>query len=330
MITLVAIFVLLLGCSAFFSGSETALFSLTEVKLRSDARLHVRTRDRLLEFLQAPREMLVTILTGNLFVNIGISIVGAALLNRVASFGVKTETLLSVVIITPILLVFGEVVPKNVSLRFARRLAPAIIWPLRFFAKLIHPFVVVFTWIADRIVVLFGGSPQESLPMMREDDFRRLVDLGRKEGVIVEEERELIHNVFDFSDKTISHIMTPAGRIFALSTERTDEEIMEAIRGKQFSRIPFYATNPEKVVGILHVRDLFAFDRRRRRGEEVSVAALLRPPLFVQPETPLEELLREFQSRRVHMGLVRDEGGALVGIVTMHDVLEELFGEIEE
>lgn len=330
MIALVAIFILLIVCSAFFSGSETALFSLTEVKLRSDARLHVRTRDRLLGFLQAPREMLVTILTGNLFVNIGISIVGAAILNRVIPLGVKMETLLSVVIITPILLVFGEVVPKNLSLRFARQLAAAVIGPLRLFAKLIHPFVVIFTWIADRIVVLFGGSPQESLPMMREDDFRRLVDLGRKEGVIVEEERELIHNVFDFSDKTISHIMTPAERIFALSTEQSDEEVMLAIKGKQFSRIPFYAADPAKIVGILHVRDLFSFDRRRQQGEEVSLESLLRPPLFVEPETPLEELLREFQRRRAHMALVRDGRGSLVGVVTMHDVLEELFGEIEQ
>jgi putative hemolysin len=328
MLSLLVLFFILLGSSAFFSGSETALFSLSELKLRR-SKLGARTSSALFAFLKSPREMLVTILLGNELVNVSLSIVGAALISRTVRLSVEVETVAAVAIITPILLVWGEIIPKNVALRFADQLAPVIIWPLRFFSRLILPLRLVLTWIADRMVSLFGGKPESTAPIVMEEEYKRLIDLGRKEGVIVEEERELIHKVFEFTDKRVADIMTPAGELFSLSLGLPYEQVIEEIKSTQFSRVPFYREQPSNIVGVLHVRDLFAFHRRLKAGEELGFEELLRPPLFVDSSIPLETLLVEFQRSQMHMAIVRGKDGAIHGIVTMHDVLEVLFGEME-
>ena len=328
MLSLLVLFFVLLGCSAFFSGSETALFSLSELKLRR-SKLGARTSSALFAFLKSPREMLVTILLGNELVNVSLSIVGAAFISRTIGLSVEVETIAAVAIITPILLVWGEIIPKNVALRFADQLAPVIVWPLRFFSRLILPLRLVLTWIADRMVSLFGERPEVAAPMMKEEEYKRLIDLGRKEGVIVEEERELIHKVFEFTDKGVADIMTPAGELFSLSLDLPYERVIEEIKSTQFSRVPFYKEQRSNIVGVLHVRDLFSFHRRLQAGEELGFEELLRPPLFVDSSTPLETLLVEFQRTQMHMAIVRGKDGAILGIVTMHDVLEVLFGEME-
>ncbi len=331
MSSLVIIFLLLLAASAFFSGSETALFSLSKVQLHRFRELARASTSRLLEALRRPRDTLVTILLGNELVNVSISIVGAAFVSRVFERqGVEVQTLLAIAIITPLLLIFGEILPKNVALRYAPQLAPMLIMPLGIFHRAVSPLRYLLTGIADRIIRLFGGDPATGAPMIMEEEFRRLVDLGRKEGVIVEEEREIIHNVFEFSDKAAGDIMTPAERLFMLPIDLPYEALMEEVKSTQYSRVPFYEGERENVIGILHVRDLFSFEMKRRAGVMRELRDLLRPPLAVHQRLPLEELLREFQRVHMHMALVKDDGGRVRGVVTLDDVQMELFGEIEE
>lgn len=273
---------------------------------------------------------MVTILFGNELVNISLSIVGAAIVGRILQEGVEAQTLVAVTVITPILLVAGEITPKNISLRFARHLSPVIIWPLQLFSRIISPLRYVLTRIADLTVFAFGGRRTSSEPMVMEEEFLRLVDLSRKEGAIIEEERKLIHKVFAFTDKVAADIMTPAGRVFALSVDLAYAQMVDEIKKTKFSRIPFHKGERSNIVGILHVRDLFGFHRKRLAGEASELSDILRPPLFVGPKTPLEELLGEFRRTQLHMAIVRDDSGRLLGVATMDDVLEELFGEIEE
>lgn len=329
MLPLIVLLIILFLCSAFFSGSETALFSLSRVELHKFRESRSRSAKNLVKALKKPRQTLVTILLGNEFANISISIAGAAMINRLLQSSVESETLIAVATITPLVLVFGEIIPKNLSLRYAKQLSQMMIWPLKFFHDLITPIRVVLTWFADEMVRLFGGSAEAVDGMIMEQEYRRLIDLGRKEGVIVEKERELIHNVFEFSDKVVRHIMTNAERIFLLPIDLPYESLMDEIKSTQFSRVPFYDGDRSNIIGVLHVRDLLPFHRRRRGGEDVDMRDQLNPPLFVGPDTPLETLLREFQRTHVHMAIVRD-GEAVRGLVTMDDVLEELFGEIEE
>lgn len=329
MFPLLFILIFLVCCSAFFSGSETAIFSLSHAKRHSITRRGTSSSNLLAKCIEKPRELLVTILLSNEFINVLISIVGASIIDKVLPFSVEVKTIAAVVIITPIVLIFGEITPKNFALHYANVIAPIIIWPLSFIHRAVKPLRVLLTKIADRIVRYFGGDPSFLEPMIMEDEFRRLVDLGKREGVIIEEERELIHNVFEFGDKVAVDIMTPANKLFSLSIDLPYERIIEDIRSVQFSRVPFYQSDPENIIGILHVRDLFALHRKVLAGEKASLRDVLRPPIFIAGNTPLESLLREFQKTRMHMAIVKDDHNQLKGLVAMHDVLEELFGEME-
>jgi len=330
MLSLLIIFALLMGCSAFFSSSETALFSLSRVQLHKFKEGGGRFAGILISLVRTPRQTLVTILFGNELANICMSIVGASIISRAIHVGIQGETVIAVFFITPIVMIFCEIVPKNIALRYAEILAPVMVFPIHLFYKVITPMRVVLTWFAKRMVVLFGGDLERDEPMVMEDEFRRLVDLGRKEGAIEEEEREIIHKVFEFTDKRIGDIMTPKERIFMLPIDLPYDRLMEEIRSTQYSRVPFYEGERANVIGVLHVRDLFSFNMRRKAGGEGDIRTLLRSVIIVDMKAPLEDLLREFQKGRAHMALVIDEGGYIKGLVTMDDVLEELFGEIEE
>lgn len=317
--------------SAFFSSSETALFSLSRIQVHKFKEEGGSAAGKLIAMLRFPRQTLVTILFGNELANICLSIVGAAIIHRTINVGIHGETVIAVAFITPIVMIACEIVPKNIAIRYAEILVPVMVFPVHFFYRVITPMRVVLTWFARRMVVLFGGDIERSEPMVMEDEFRRLVDIGRREGAIEEEEREIIHKVFEFTDKRVGDIMTHAERVFMLSVDLPYDRLMDEIRSTQFSRVPFYEGDRRNIVGILHVRDLFSFNMRRKAtGNAEDIRTLLRPIIIVDTQAPLENLLREFQKGRAHMAIVLDEGGHIKGVVTMDDVLEELFGEMEE
>lgn len=330
MLSLLIIFILLMVCSAFFSSSETALFSLSRVQLHRFKEAGGGASKKVIALLRRPRDTLVTILFGNELVNICISIVGAAMINRIVNRSVEVETVVAVLVITPIIMIACEIVPKNIALRYADALAPMMVYPIHAFYQLISPLRRALTWFSGKTVVLFGGSFESGDPMIMEDEFRRLVDLGRKEGAIEEEEREIIHNVFEFTDKRVGDIMTPAARVFILPIDLPYDRLMEEIRSTQFSRVPFYENERSNIIGVLHVRDLFSFNMKHRAGVKGDLRMLLRPPVFVNIQSPLEALLNQFKKGRAHMAIVNDDEGLVKGVVTMDDVLEELFGEMED
>ncbi len=323
------LFLLLLACSAFFSSSETALFSLSRVQVHKFKQSRSHAYQAVVNCLRKPRDWLATILIGNELANVLISIIGAAIVNHYFQADVKTQTLVAIAIITPLVLLFGEIIPKNLALRFSSKLAPISIIPLGMFHKLVRPFRFILRKIADVMVILFGGSPEKLQPMVMEEEFRHLVDLGRREGVIVEEEREMIHKVFEFTDKTIQPIMTPKGDIFAIASDKQYEDLLNEIKVTQFSRVPVYEGDLNNIIGVLHVRDLFAFHRQRLSGANPDLRSILRKPLFVTPQTKLEKLLQDFQAQRNLMAIVKS-GTQVLGLITMDDLLEEIFGEIEK
>jgi len=329
MLSLMLIFLFLLGCSAFFSGSETALFSLSDVDIYRFRSSQNILNKRLARALDKPRKILVTILLGNEFVNICISIVGAMMIERVIRDRAEVQTFFGVLIITPIIFVVGEILPKNIALMSARQIAPILIFPLQIIARVVAPIRIILTWMADRVVLLFGGNIESSDPMVMEEEYLNLVDYSHKQGEIDGEERELIRNVFEFSDEVVQDIMTSSELIFSLPISTPFDEMIDKIKEKEFSRIPFYDGDSSNIVGILHIQDLLSFNRKRQSGESVELKNLFHRPLFVNPSIALETLLKEFQRTHLHMAIVKDSNKSVVGIVTMDDVLEELFGEIE-
>ena len=323
------LFFFLLCCSAFFSASETVLFSLSRLQIHRFRTSKDKAAQAVVECLRKPRKWLATILFGNELVNVCMSILGASIINHYFYYSVKVQMIIAIVIITPIVLLGGEILPKNVAIRFSPTLAPLMVVPLGVFYKIVRPFRFLLTKVADSFVVLLGGKPEKAEPMIVEEEFRRLVDLGSREGLIVEEEREIIHKVFEFSDKVVSEIMTPAGQIFSLPIDLPYEQMLDEIKATLFSRIPLYEGEHENIIGILHVRDLFSFHRKRLSGGEQNIRSIIRAPLFVEPAKRIEELLRDFQQSGIHMAIVKEQA-KVQGLVTMDNVLEELFGEMEK
>lgn len=329
MFSLFIISLFLLCSSALFSASETALFSLSRVQVHRLRKNEAWASKKIIECLRKPRDLIVTILFGNELVNVSISIVGAAIISRLSNASVNEQTLIAVAIITPIIMIFGEILPKNLAIHFADKLAPIIIVPIHLFYRMITPMRFFLTFISERVIMALGGNPKEDAPMIMEQEFRRLVDLGLRQGVIDEEEGEIIHNVFEFTDKVAKDIMTPAERIFSLPIDLPYEQMIGEIKSTQYSRVPFYEGDKSNYIGILHVRDLFSFHRRRINDKDIDLRMLFMQPLFVSEATPLEDLLKEFQRAQLHMALVKNMKGKVVGIVTMDDVQKELFGEME-
>lgn len=324
-IDIIIIFVLLL-LSAFFSCSETAFFSLTRSELnelKNSKRSYAR---QVIKLLQRPRESLITILMGNELVNVAFAIAVATLIYDVSGdVGWKTSTLISIMIATPAILVFGEVIPKNIAVRHASVLAPILVGPIRLFSKLVFPFRFLITKFADQIVLLFGGDPGQVRSMIMEEEFRQIVDLGYKEGVLEEGESELIHRVFELGNKNVADIMTPSGEIFRLSIDDNLEKIIREIRETQYNRVPIYHSNPDDIVGILHTREVFRLYRDRQRGRMPNLEEIIRPVHFVKGTDSIENVLSDFQKLKTHIAMVMDGENKLIGLVTMDDIFRLLF-----
>ena len=321
----------LLSLSAFFSGAETTFFSLNRTQL---ARFKKSTRQgdrRLVALLAHPRQVLATILLGNELVNVTLSILLATVMYEgfVERWGVQTTALASVALGTFLVLIFGEICPKSIAIHYAPLWAPRIAAVYQLFDWILRPFRFLLAKLADAVILFLGGEPQKETPLILEEEFRHLIELGAKTGAVQPQERELIHNVFEFSDTRVASIMTPMASVFTLDVQTSFPELLEAIRKKPFSRIPVYEGSPDHLLGILLTRDLFALRRRALQEGLVSLKPFLKPLLRVEGSRRVNDLFQEFRQTRIHMAVVlQNEKPA--GVVTMGDVLSELFGELEK
>jgi CBS domain containing-hemolysin-like protein len=327
----------LLLCSGFFSGSETSLFSLGRVeryRIREEKKTFVSRC--LQELVERPRRVILSILIGNELVNITISALGASLTDdAVLAWAspalldlILLKTLAATAICFPLLLVFGEITPKTLALYNPRRFARLSAIPLRFFYSLIAPVRWFLVGLASGIVRLtLGESPRGDAPIT-EEEFRNLVDLSKKGGVLWESEHEFIHNIFDFGDTRVSEVMTPRTDMFCLQIGHSPEEILQAFEQKPYSRVPVYEKDKDDIVGILYCKDLLGLPSDVAQGKEWDLRSFLRKPYFIPKTKNASDLFREFRFNRVHLAIVVDEYGGVAGLVTMEDLLEELFGEI--
>jgi putative hemolysin len=339
---LIAIGVLLFA-SAFFAGSETALFSLSRLQREAMATRQDRTSQRLVAMLARPRRLIVTIIVCNELLNIANSSLMATVVAHVAP-GVRElgQVILATALMVPLILFFCEMTPKSVALRLGERWARVVSLPLKLLAYVIAPVRFLLQSIATGVLTLVGARPMTREEGLREEEFRSLVDVGSEEGELQVAERRLIHNVFEFGDTTVGKVMTPAEKVFALPYEMPLGRMVEQISGERYSRVPIYKTpkSPRggdgkrpargamEVVGILLAKDLTGYYWGALEGH--TVQDLLHPVLFVPRTTKCDQLFREFQRKRTHIALVVDEYGRLAGLVTMEDLLEELFGEIAD
>jgi len=329
--------------AGFFSGTETALLSLSRARqqvLRQNAADDTASA-RVLWLLSDPRRLITTLILGNELTNIllsevmtqSVSHVFAMLSARKLAAPAKVSeiwvALVATALTVPLLVTFGELIPKTVGIKLAERWARVVSGPLKALTWTLWVPRVAISTIADGLLLLFlgrKGRHTEAAPVLSEREIRTLVDLGQQEGVIRGAERKLIHNVLDFGDLTVGNLMTPEKNMFALPSTMPLSRMVEAVSKQRFSRIPIYRGRRDNVIGVLLAKDLVGYRFGDLEGRPLS--DLLHPPLFVPKRAKCERLLREFQKRKTHMALLVDEYGRLTGLITMEDLLRPLFADL--
>ncbi len=314
----------LLIFSGFFSGSETALFSLSLIQRERIRKRETGKAALIDKLLMRPRRLIVTILVGNDMVNIAASVVATYFF--VSLFGEHGKWA-TVAIMTPLTLIFAEVIPKTLAITHNERIAPFVSRPIYLFAKLVAPMRLIFNKVSDFIIKLLGFEKQKAPSTIMEDDFRYMVDLSHKEGELKSVERDLIHNVFEFSDTHVFEIMIPLEKMFCLPDDIEASEIINSVKQKH-SRIPVYRESADNIVGILYAKDLLKVDTKKLSGKAKLLPGICRKPYFVPDTEKVDELFYALKQRRIHMAVCMNKEGKVSGLVTMEDLLEELFGEI--
>jgi putative hemolysin len=325
------LFLALVLMSGFFAGSETALFSISPVQLmKLDEEGHPRAA-LVRELLAQPRRLIATIFIGNELVNIGASAIMASISHYyLAARGEWLVLLVSTAISVCLILFIGEITPKNIAVRVVERWSCASARWLWVLSAVMAPVRWVVEKIADLVVLAVARRvPPAHATALGEGEFLTMVDAVQAEGELDEEESSLIHKVFEFGDRRVSDVMTPADRVFALSANLPVGRVLEEVRRSVYSRVPLYQGSRDRIAGVLYAKDLitvaFRLDRRQPRLQD-----LMHPAYFVPKTTKCEQLFREFRRRRTHLALVVDEYGHFLGLVTMEDLLEEVFGEIKD
>jgi CBS domain containing-hemolysin-like protein len=311
---------ILLVLSGIFSGSETALISLSMARADGLVKDGRRGAAALLKLKQNPSRMLITILIGNNIVNITAATVATIISAR--HFG-HLGPGIAVGVLTILILVFGEISPKSIAMRYSERISLMVAPVILGFMRLIYPLVWLFSRFANWLNNVIG---LESEPTVTESELISLVAQGEEEGTIESDERGFIERVFDFSALNVEDVMTPRRQVFALDGRLTVREILPEFLNGSFTRIPLFADDPNEILQVLLLRELLEAVVNNQLDQPAS--SIADEPLFCPYDQPIDELLSRLRHENRHMAIVVDDYGLMVGAVTLEDLLEELVGEI--
>ncbi len=318
--------------NAFFVAAEYGLVTARRTRLRELESEGNRRAHAVLTITAQPPRFIAAMQLGVTLTSLAIGAVGETVLKEL--FDPWMATILAIVfaflIITFLHVVIGELVPKGVALQYSERVALAVSTPVRAFFVVFGPLIWVLQRSTELVLRAIGLEPPGAEgDVHSEAELRMLLDRSQRFGEIEEEEQQMISKVFDFGDKEAADVMVPRVDVVALSIDLPPEEALKAVMESPYTRYPVYRGSLDEILGILHVRDLFA--ALMDRGiEQVQLEDLLRTPYFVPETKDLASLLAEFRAQNLHMAIVLDEYGAMEGIVTLEDLLEEIVGEIED
>lgn len=316
--------VALLLLSGFFSGSEAAFLSVGRIRLRHRIEQGERKAVHIAKMLENIEGFLGTILVGNTLVNVALSAIATGM--AISYFG-PSGVAVATVLVTIVLLVVGELAPKTLATTRPRAFAYSVIYPLEGVAVVLRPFVVVVRALAWPLTRLLGASRLGVGPLVTEDDLKMMFHVGTEEGVLEEHEKRMLRSVIEFEDTMVKEVMVPRLDIVALPEDASFEQIVETAMAKGYSRMPVYREDLDHIVGIAHVKDLLAVGQDR---ELIRLPDMVRKPYFVPETKKIGRLLREFQLQKIHIAIVVDEFGAVAGLVTLEDLVEEIVGEIQD
>ncbi len=315
---------LLMALSFIFSMSETALIALSKIKLRHMLAKKVKGAATVQRVLNKIDKVIAAILLGNNFTNMAISAITTAIcIYRWPKFGVIAATLISVFVVV----VFCEVTPKIIATKKTERIALFAAPIMEFFLWLFNPFVFLFMKTSNGVLHILRIQTPKRSPLITEEEFRLLIEVGKEEGVLSEEERKLLHRIFEFGDIKISDVMVPLEKIVSVNVFSTAEQVLNVFAEEGHARLPVYSGEKDNIIGVIYARDLLYI--LKDKGLFV-LKDLLQQAYFVAPSTRVNEVLRKFQVEKIQIAIVVDGNKKVVGVVTLEDLVEEIVGEIEE
>lgn len=317
----IVLIVILIALSAFFSASETAISSVNRIRLKSMAENGSKGAERALKILKKYDKALTTILIGNNIVNIATSSVATILCIQLV--GEKYGSLVATIAVTVIVLIFGEVMPKGIAKDHAEGVCIGVSAVITFLMVIFTPFSSFFILLKGAMGKLFHKKDSVSVT---EEELMAIIDEIEDEGVLEQQESELVRSALQFDEITADEIITPRVRIVAVEVSDTAGKVREKFLNEQYSRMPVYEKNLDNIVGIINEKDFIR--EYENRGDELSVRELIQDTIYVPSMQKISEVLRLMQKRKCHMSVVLDQHGGTLGIVTMEDLLEELVGEI--
>lgn len=321
---LIILIVSLILC-AMASAAETALTSISRIKLKNLVEEGDQRAIEIDRLLTQPNVFLSTILVVNsVAVIVASSMATVLALRFLPSYGELIETIL----ISLVVLIFCEITPKTAAVQNPLRWARALVRPVQAAAWLLRPIVWSLSVITNGLVRLLGGQIKHRGPFVTEEELRLLVTVGEEEGVLEEEETEMINSIFEFADTTVREVMIPRIDMVTLESDATVDEAVDVALQGGFSRIPVYEETIDNVIGILYTKDMLR--QLREDHNTLPIRDLVRPAYFVPETKKLDDLLREIRQRRTHMVIVVDEYGSVAGLVTIEDLVEEIVGDIQD
>ena len=317
----IIIFIFLLILSAFFSGTETAYFHIR--KHRKE------TPEKIKSVLDSPQRLLVSLLTGNTIVNVSIASLAAYITAGFAddyTWSKSMLILMEVLVVSVVVLIFGEILPKMIAIKYSKEYALKMYTPLKIMMFILSPIAQGFNAITNVVIKIIPFRKEKIFDS--EEELKILAELGEEEGTLQEEESDMIQSIFDFKEKTVGEIITPRVDIVSLKSDESIDKAMDIIGERQFSKIPIYKDTIDNIKGILYAKDIIPYLMGSRPN--VNLQTLARQPFFVPETKPIDDLMEEFKLRKTSIAIVVDEWGGTEGLVTLEDVVEEVMGEIRD
>lgn len=271
-----------------------------------------------------PNRLLGTILIGNNVVNIGASAMATVLATNIfgnGGVGIATG------IMTILILIFGEITPKSIAKQKSEAVALRVARPIEFLVIIFKPLVYIFTAISSMFIRILGGDPSEARSFITHEELKTMVGVSEQEGVLENDEKEMIFNVFEFADLQVKDVMIQRVDIVSVDKEVSYDEVMDVIKNERFSRIPVYNQTIDNIIGVLNIKDLATIENLRA---DFNVSKYIREPFYTFEFKKIVELFKEMKKTRNHIAVVLDEYGGTVGLVTIEDLVEEIVGEIED
>ncbi|MBQ0065684.1 MAG: HlyC/CorC family transporter [Firmicutes bacterium] len=322
MLVSIILLVILLFLSGFFSSAETALISANKIRIRTLSQEGNKRAKIVLRIFENPDKMLSAILIGNNLVNTFSASIAATIAYSFGGAWVSITTF----IITLLILIFGEITPKTLATQNAEKISLLYAPVINFLMLVFTPIILFINGISKVLLKIFGVEMKQSGPSLTENELRTIVDVSHEEGVIEEDEKDMIKNVFDLGDVRAKDVMVPRVHVSMLEVSDSYKDIIELFKEEQYTRIPIYEDTIDNIVGLINMKDLILIEN----DQEFSIRKYMRKPYFVFENKKVSDLLLEMKQSTINLAIVLDEYGELAGIITLEDIIEEIVGEVRD